>query len=249
MSNVVDLVLLFAVEALALGFVVLGVLKGTFRRYRYLCVYTGSIVACDAVRQICLRTYGWHSQEYLFSYFGSDAVLVILKYLAIISVFEIILSESPFRTQARSAFLGLFGLVAAMSYGFTSHLVISRETLFLKRLIVELQQNMYFASVVLTALLCVTLAYLRVKEPQLRALVGGLGLSGALQASFWALQSLVSKDHFDSLWLALRYIPPVATMSMLAIWCYALTVLPVGVADKDADRETELVLQPAEARG
>jgi hypothetical protein len=251
MHNVGDLVFLIGVETLALGFVVLGVLRGTFRRYLYLYLYTAGILACDAVRALALRNYGFGSNEYFFAYFGSDFCLVVLKYLAIISIFEIILRESPLRTQARLAFLFLFGLVAAMSYGFTSHLLISKETIFLKRLTVELQQNMYFASVVLTALMCVTLAHLRLKEPQLRALVAGLGMSGALQASGWAVQNLVSKDHFNALWGVIRYIPPVATVTMLAVWCYALTSLPVSAAaeaDARGDQKEPLVLSPVLAR-
>jgi hypothetical protein len=255
--NVGDLAFLIVVETLALGFVVLGVLRGTFRRYLYLYLYTAGILACDAVRALALRSYGLRSNEYFFAYFGSDFCLVVLKYLAIISIFEIILRESPLRTQARLAFLVLFGLVAAMSYGFTSHLLISKETLFLKRLTVELQQNMYFASVVLTALMCLTLAHLRQNEPQLRALVSGLGMSGALQACGWAVQNLVSKDHFHALWGVIRYVPPAATMTMLAVWCYALTSLPLSTADcgdsLQGEREESLVLSPvltrAEVRG
>ena len=252
MHNVGDLAFLFGVETLALGFVVLGVLRGTFRRYLYLYLYTAGLLACDAIRAVALRGYGLRSNEYFFAYFGSDFCLVVLKYLAIISIFEVILRESPLRTQARLAFLFLFGLVAAMSYAFISHLVISKETLFFKRLTVELQQNMYFASVVLTALMCVTLAHLRLKEPQLRALVAGLGMSGALQASGWALQNLASKDHFHALWGVVRYIPPAATFTMLAIWCYALTSLPASAADeaeaRQREREESLVLSPVLAR-
>src|SRR5580658_6482641 len=134
MHNLGDLVFLIGVETLALGFVVLGVLRGTFRRYLYLYLYTAGILSCDAVRAIALRSYGFRSNEYFFAYFGSDFLIVVLKYIAIISIFEIILHESPLRTQARLAFLFLFGLVAAMSYAFTSHLLISNETIFLKRL-------------------------------------------------------------------------------------------------------------------
>ncbi|GEM_PF-5779558 len=247
MHNAGQLLLLCVGQALAWGFVGLALFKGTFRRYKYLCIYTGSMIACDILREACLRAYGWRSQEYFFTYFGLDVLLVVLRYLATISIFEIILSESPFRTQARMAFLTLVGLVVAVSYWFTSNLVISRETLFLKRLIVEVQQNMYFASVVLTLMLCVTLAYLRVKEPQLRALVGGLGMSAAMQAASWAVQSLVPKNQFDALWSVVRYISPVATLAMLAIWCYALTMLPVAVDETETERDRELVL--VEARG
>lgn len=241
MRNVVDWTFLVSGESLVLGFLILGVLRGAVRRYLYLYVYAAGILACDGVRYLVLRGYGFKSNEYYFAYFGSDVLLQVLNYLAIISLFEIILRESPLRTQARMAFLFLIGLVAAMSYGFTSNLVISNETKFFKRLTVELQQNMYFATVVLTAMVCLTLAHLRVREPQLRAIVGGLGMFGALQAGAWALQNLVPKNLFLSWWGYTQYIPPFATCTMMAIWCYAFWALPssVQVGDAITTPETE----------
>jgi len=222
-SNVIDLLFVVPGQVLALGVIALCIWKGAFRRYIYLSVYSGSMVVCDIARQVVLHTYGLRSTEYFLAYFGLDACLVLLKCLVVFSFIQLILQDSSLQKQARIAFLCFGALVAAMSYGFTVNLA---PKVFYKRLIIEFQQNMYFASVLLTVLLCVTLAYLRVANPQLRMLVCGLGLSGALQASGWALQNLLSTEVMNSLGEVLRRLGPVATLTMLALWCYSIARIP-----------------------
>jgi hypothetical protein len=226
MRSVTDWLFLFGVESLAIGFIALSVIKGSFRRHLFLNLYTLGILAGDAVREVVFRIYGLRSLEYFFAYFGSDFCIVVLKYIAILSVFEILLRESPLRTQARLAFLFFFGLTAAMSYGFISNTVFSNATLFYKRLVVEFEQNMYFASVVLAALLCLTLAHLRVKDAQLRMLICGLGVSGALQTCSFAFVNLAPKDSFKMWWTLIHYISPLATGAMFSMWSYAVAHVP-----------------------
>lgn len=209
-------------DALVVAFIGLSLYKGTFRRYLWLGLYASGILAGDQVRRFFLNGFGPRSTQYFYAYYGSDFVIVVLKYVAIISVFEIILRDSPFRKVARSAFLIFFGLVAAISYALISHSVAH----FYSRLIIDFQQNMYFVSVLLTVLLCVTLGHLRVADPQLRILVYGLGASAALQTSNWALQRLLPEVAAKASWGVLQYVIPTATVAMLSLWCYALTRIP-----------------------
>ncbi len=237
--NAVDKVLLYAVETLALGFVALSLYKGVFRRYLYLNLFTICMVAADLARTLALRSYSIKSTEYFFIYYGTDFCLVMLRYTVIISFFETILRDSPLRTQARMAFLFFFGIVSAMSYGFISNQVISNITIFYKKLLVEFQQNMYFAGVVMLAMLCITLAHLRIKDAQIRMLIAGLGVSGAFQACGWAMQNLVPKALFHNWWGFTRLISPIATVVMLSLWCYAVTRVPAmdSVASPEDDSQ------------
>jgi hypothetical protein len=233
-SNFFDLLFLVSGQVLALGVIALSIWKGTFRRYSYLLIYSASLIVGDLSRLLVLRAFGLRSTEYFLAYYGVDACLVLLKYLVVFSFIQVILQDSPLRSQARVAFLCFAALVAAMSYGFTVNLA---PKVFYKRLIIEFQQNMYFASVLLTVLLCLALAHLRVTNPQLRMLVCGLGVSGALQASAWALQNLVSKEALRSLESVTLRLGPLATVTMLALWCYAIARIPAVEQSKEESLE------------
>jgi hypothetical protein len=221
-SNFVDLAILFVGDSLALAFVAICVWKSVFRRYLYLNLYSTSLLACSAVRQLVLHAYGRSSPTYFFTYFLSDLLLAVALYMAILSVFDIILRDSPLRNKARTAFASCFAIVAAISYFAISNSI----SHIYSHYIIALQQNMYFASVVLTILLCITLAHLRVEDPQLRVLVYALGVFGGMQAGGYALQNLLPKESFDAWWVVIRRILPLSTHVLLALWCSALVRVP-----------------------
>jgi sorbitol-specific phosphotransferase system component IIC len=218
----IDLMNVIVCDGLALAFLALGVWKGLTRRYLYLNLYCVSLLACSAARQVVLHSYGLRSTKYFYTYFQSDLVLAVVRYLAILSVFEIILRDSALRDRARRAFLACFAIVAIMSYFAISNSI----SHIYGRYIIELQQNMYFASVVLTFLMCIALAHLRVADPQLRVLVFGLGVFGGIQAGGYALQNMLPKSIFDASWDVIRRVLPFATHIMLALWCAALIRVP-----------------------
>jgi len=245
--NAYDQIVFFAVELLALAFLAIGVAKVSFRRLVYLLVYVGAMVLADVVRNVCLRTYGLRSTEYYLTYFVADYFVIVLKYLAVISIFEIVLEDSPLRDIARRAFFLLFAGLAVLSSGLFPH---SSPNMFS-----EFQQNIHFAVVVLTAMLCVTLAHLRVANPQLRMVVYGFGVSAAVQACGAALQLLIARDLITEV---TRRLSPLATVIMLGLWCYALLRLPsVEQVSEEAfeDRQTHQApplvgaLMRLEARG
>jgi len=213
--NAYDQIVLFAVELLALAFVAIGVAKGCFRRHVYLQLYIACMVLGDVVRFFCLRAYGLRSNQYYLTYFLADYFVIVLKYLAVLSIFEIILEGSPLREIARRAFLLLFVVLAVLSCGLLPNSS--------PNMLAEFQQNIHFAVVVLTAMLCLTLAHLRVANPQLRTLVYGFGVSAAMQAIGWALRLLISQDLMSEV---ARRLGPLAAVIMLALWCYALLRVP-----------------------
>jgi hypothetical protein len=244
--NAYDQIVLSAVELLALAFIAIGVAKGSFRRHVYLQLYIACLVLGDLVKILCMRTYGLTSNQYFLSYYLADYLVVVLKYLAILSIFELVLENSPLREIARRSFLLLFAILGGLSCG----VVPTSNPNFLA----EFYQNIHFAAVVLTVMLCLTLAHLRVANPQLRMLIYGFGVSAAIQASGFALRNLISQDLMVQV---NRRLGPMAALIMLALWCYALLRVPaVETASEESfgdSHEEESQLVPAlirlEARG
>ncbi len=225
MVDVLDYALAIGVHVLALSIIAASVWQQCVRRYLYLNLYAIGLLVLDGVRYIFLQRYGFTSKQYFLAFYGTDVVLVVLLYLLILSIFDMVFRDSPLRAQIRGALFGFLGLVAGMSYVFISNSV----SHFYSHLLVEFQQNMYFASVVLTVLLCVSLAHLRVEDPQLGMLIAGLGVLAATQGGTYALQNLLSKDLFLKLSEFTRRMPAVSTMVMLGLWCYALVKVPVSL--------------------
>ena len=118
---------------------------------------------------------------------------------------------------------------------------------------------MYFASVVLSVLLCISLAHLRVRDPQLSLLVSGLGVFAAVQAVGYSILNLLPRDLFENLGVqdVTRRMPAIATALMMGLWCYALWKLvatakesePVEIPEPGEAPELQLAMGMAAGRG
>lgn len=236
MVSVLDVVLAISGHLLALGVVGVSVHRRTFRRYSYLNLYAIALLVVDLLRYVVLNAYGFKSMHYFWAFYLSDALLSVLLYLLILSFFDVVFSESSLRETVRISLLGAFALLSFISYVSIS----SSVKQFYSRLTIEFQQNMYFASVVLAVLLCLSLAHLRVRNPQLSMLIGGLGVYATLQASSYALQNILMVKGLVEV---VRLMSSISTAVMLGIWCYSLarlsTASPVPV------KGVEATLQPA----
>jgi len=220
--STIDLLNVVVCDLLALSFLVICIWKGMARRYIYLNLHSASLLISSGVRFLVRSSYGFQSTKYFYTFYISDLVLTVLLYMVILSVFETILRDSALRNQARGAFFVCFAIVAAMSYFAISNSLSNH----VQRYVIELQQNMYFTSVVMTALLCVALTHLRVADPQLRVIVFGLGVYGGLHAAGYAWQNMLPKDTFLASFAIISRILPIATDLRLALWCAALIRVP-----------------------
>ncbi len=208
------------VDVLALLTLAAGVRSGCARRYGYLSLYLVGLFACDALRYAFLLRYGFSSLQYFYAFYLSDAFLAILAYRLILGFFDSLFRGTPLRRQVRLALMLFFLLIAGMSYVFISHSV----QYFYSRLVVEFQQNLYFAEVVLTALLWVSLVHLRIGDRQLRLLITGMGVHAAALAGGYALQNLLPREVL----LLTRKLSPLATAGMLGLWWYTLARVPAA---------------------
>ena len=221
---------------LALGVVGVSLHRHSFRRYSYLNLYAIALLVVDLQRYAVLYAYGFNSKQYFWAFYLSDALLNVLLYLLILSFFDVVFRESPLRATVRLSLLGAFALLSFISYLSIS----STVKHFYSRLTIEFQQNMYFASVVLAVLLCMSLAHLRVQNPQLSMLIGGLVVYATLQAASYALQNIMLAKVLTEV---VRLMSSISTAVMLGIWCYSLAKLPITAPAPE--KRGEPVLQPA----
>lgn len=233
MSSVVDGVFGLIIAALAVGVLATSIRYGYLRRYFFVNLSVAVMLLCDATRYFILYRYGFRSAEYFYCFYFTDALLVTSYYLLILGFFDVIFSKTPLRIQVRLALLFFVVLVGAMS-----HQMISQSLPhFYSRLLVEFLQNMYFAAVLLSVLLWISLNYLRVEDRQMALLIAGLGLSFSMQAAGYAVQNLMPREMFENLNFLLRRASLLATTLRLALWCKALTLSPQPVAVRAAQPE------------
>jgi len=225
MFTVIDGVISVTVIALALAVIVISAARGCLRRYFFLNLYVAVMLLVDGARYAVLYRWGYSSDEYFYTFFLTDALLVACIYRLILNFFEVIFRGTPLAGYVRKVLLFLVVIIGLMSYTMISRAMpaISRAVPHsYLHVVVEFLQNMYFAAVLLAVLLWIALHHLRVYDRQLGFLIAGLGLSLGVQTAVCALQNLLPQQTF------LRWDPLLArastltTVVKLGLWCYAL---------------------------
>jgi hypothetical protein len=235
MPSVLDTILGLLISALATGVIAVSIWRGCVRKYLFVNVSVAVMLLCDGLRYVALYKYGFSSKQYFMVFYLSDAMLVAAMYLLILSFFDVIFGGTPLASQVRWA-LGIFTLLVAL----VSYSMLSRTLPhFYSRLLVEFLQNMYFAAVLLTVLLWISLNHLRIQDTQMGLLIAGLGLSLSIQAGGYALQNLLPRDMFETMGFLMRRVPAVATLVKYGLWCYALAAVTEQM--RVAGREPVLV--------
>lgn len=198
--------------------VVCALKRGLFRKYLLLNVFMASSVLVSIGRYKVLAEYGFSSPQYLYVYFYSDALLTIMLYLALSSLYAQVFSEIKAERYVRLGTLLLLGGTALFSYGVVQQSTSRLVTHF----VVELSQNLYFVGLVLTYILWGAILKLRETRTQLVQLVLSLGLYFSVFAAAYALGNLYPQANaiLGSLVQVFGLILPMA-------WAYAFWRLPV----------------------
>jgi len=221
MLSVLDLFFSLICTVLPLLLLGISIWRRCVLRYSSVNCYAAVLLLCDGVRYVALWRYGFSSPQYFYAYFITDALLVAATFLVIISFYEVIFGRTSLGTSVRWALAFFVVLTAAVSY-----VMIARNVPhFYSRFMVEFLQNMYFAAVILTVLVWISVNYLRVEDPQVRMLIAGLGLSLSVQAATYAFQALLPKETFVQLQSrgVLTHISALATVVKLGLWCMAVS--------------------------
>ncbi len=202
-----------------------------FRRYLPLNLYMAASAIIDILRYKILFSSGFSSPQYVYFYYYSDALLTIVLYLALISLFVHVFKEMH---AEKYVLFGACLLLAGTSL--FSYLVIQQSSsMLVTRFVVTLSQNLYFVGLVLTYVLWGAILKLRETRAQLVQLVLSLGVYFSLFAANYAIRNLYPPVSPIAIAL-LQFIGCFLPMA----WAYAFYKLP-----KDARLEpATLVVNP-----
>ena len=153
--------------------------------------YVASLLAADLARACVLRLHGLASQEYYYVYWSTDLLLVIAAFLLVCLFFRRgCLHEDKMWRFVRLSLVFIFILVIGISC-----LTLSRNYSHLfTYFIIEFNQNLYFACLVLNTLLYLLLQQIDSADDQLGLLVCGVGIQFAGPAATLALVHLTTGD-------------------------------------------------------
>ncbi|HEV2417283.1 MAG TPA: hypothetical protein VGX94_05730 [Terriglobia bacterium] len=203
---------------LELALVALLFTRGRWKGVRSIAFYFLGYVALDTIfRPTVLYIYGFSSPQYRYSYWMSDVFLTLGAFLLICLLFRRACSGKPEAwSYIRSMLAAVFVIIAFISYFSIAH---HYEHLF-GHFIVGLQQNLYFACLVLNTLLYIMLQQWSSVDDKLSLLVCGLGIEFAGPAANMALMYLTPGGKDAGLLLALLI--PLCNLGMCVVWLFAV---------------------------
>jgi hypothetical protein len=189
-----------------------------WKRQRGSAFYLTSLLVAELTRAYAVHKYGLASRHYFYVYWGTDFLLVISAFLLVCLFFH----RACLREEKKWRFIRLLLVSVFILVLGISGLVFSRHYNHLfTYFIVEFNQNLYFACLVLNTMLYLLLQYIESTDDQLGLLVCGVGIQFAGPAATLALVHLTTGEGFAK---SLAYLTiPVCTLGMLLVWAYAIT--------------------------
>lgn len=212
-----DWVIWFLSTLFEAGVVVCSLHRKSFRRYFFLNLFMLLNVLVSAGRFRVLMHYGRASIEYRYFYFYSDALLIILLYFALISLYSRVFQEMQVERYLRMGAVLLLGGTAWFSYAVVSQ----SSARILTHFAFELSQNLYFVGLVLTYVLWGAILKLR----ETRALLVQLVLSLGVYFSAYAASYAISNLHPNLFSYIYMLVPVIGCLLPLA-WAYAIWRVP-----------------------
>jgi hypothetical protein len=196
-----------------------------------LLAYVTVSVGVGVLRLFAVAHYGALSQQYALCYWLTDFPLVFAVFLLIASFFR---RACAGRVEAWRHVRLMLTLIPPLT-GAVSYIAILRlRHSFFPYFVIEFQQDLYFACLVLVTMLYLMLLKFDPADEQLGLLVCGLGV---MFAGFAASYALVIATRWAPLAGVLSgYIPQVSDMGMVSIWLYAAARVPKTVPAKEAQK-------------
>ena len=188
MPGSVELFIWYLGTAFELAFVVCSIARGSFFTYFFLNLYMLLTVLADVARWLVLAKFGLKSEQYMHSYYYTDALLTVVLYLLLISLYSRVFGELRFAKHMRLAAVALLLGTAGFSYAVVAQ---SEPRLYTGSVFAyELSQNLYFVGIVLTYLLWAAVLKLRETRTRLVQIVLSLGVYFSLYAATYALYNV-----------------------------------------------------------
>lgn len=217
MSGSAGYVILFLGTFLEALVVVCAIRRQLFRRYFFLNLYMILCVCASLARQHVLKQEGLQSIAYRYVYFYSDAVLTIILFFALLSLYVYVFQEMHVERYLR---LGAVVLLAATA--FFSYAVVSQSShKMLTYFAFELSQNLYFVGLVLTYLLWGAILKLRETRALLVQLVLSLGVYFGASAATYSVSNL-----HPTLFSYVHNLMPIMGCLLPLSWAYAFWRVP-----------------------
>ncbi|MGH9440451.1 MAG: hypothetical protein ACRD22_21970 [Terriglobia bacterium] len=195
-----------------------------WKRDAVLALYALGFVCLDGVARLyTLYTYGAQSKQYYYCYWLTDVLLALLTFLLVSFFFRRACSENrerwAFLRTVLSAVFASIVIISCLSISMHfSHLVL------FGRFVVDLQQNLYFACLVLTTALFLMLQNKNGGDAELGLLVCGLGIEFAGSAAGMALMYLTPGGRIAG--ELNPFIDQLCNLSMFLIWIFAVARKP-----------------------
>ncbi|HEX5481928.1 MAG TPA: hypothetical protein VFZ08_04810 [Terriglobia bacterium] len=206
----------YGLEIVLLGFLLI---RGRWKDITSLFLYVTGYVIIDAVlRPGVLNYYGFKSVQYQYCYWITDVALTLGAFLLIAAFFRrVCKAKRETWSMVRSMLAAVFVLIAVISY----FALINHYDHLFSRFIVEFQQNLYFACLVLNTLLYIVLQQTDSANEELSFLVLGLGIEFAGSAASMALMYLTPGGQDAGILAA--FAAQICNLGMFLTWFYAIT--------------------------
>ena len=191
--------------------------RKVLRRYFVLNLYMVLCLAVSWGRHYVLARDGFGSLNYRYFYFYSDALLTIVLYFSLISLYLSVFEEMKVGRYLR---FGALTLLAGTSW-FTYAVVSQSSHKILTYFAFELSQNLYFVGLVLTYVLWAAVLKMRQTPTLLVQLVLSLGVYFSFFAACYALSNL-----HPTLYARVSIFFPVVGCLLPLSWAYAFWRVP-----------------------
>jgi hypothetical protein len=198
--------------ALELAFVVCSIARRSFFTYFFLNVYMLLSVLADVARWQALRIYGLDSDQYMQCYYYTDALLTVILYVLLISLYSRVFGELRFAKHMKLAAVVLLLGTAGFSYA----VVAQQGTRLAHYFAYELSQNLYFVGIILTYLLWGAVLKLRETRTRLVQMVLSLGLYFSAYAASYALVNVAPGVT------VVKYASPLLGCLLPLAWCVTI---------------------------
>jgi hypothetical protein len=212
MPGSVELFIWYLGTAFELAFVVCSIARRSFFTYFFLNLYMLVTMLADVARWLVLRNSGFDSEQYMQCYYYTDALLTVLLYVSLISLYSRVFGELRFAKHMRLAAVVLLLGTAGFSYA-----VVAQSGNRLAHFFAyELSQNLYFVGIVLTYLLWGAVLKLRETRTRLVQIVLSLGVYFSAYAASYALVNVAPGVS------VVKYASPLLGCLLPLAWCITI---------------------------
>ncbi len=214
--------------------------KGYARRLWEVVFYLVASLGLNGARYYTLHEYGLASPQYGYCYWTTDLLLVLAAFVVVSAFFRRACSgnETMWR-HVRLLLVVVLFLVLVISAVSFSHHTGGIFTVF----IIEFQQNLYFACLVLNTLLYLLVVKMAVADDRLGMLSCGLGIQFAGPAACLAYYYLTGGDQFASTLTV--FLVPLCDAGMTLTWFYAVARVPRLAIASGKKQSEKMVMERA----